>query len=97
MKKYKVLRTASTFVLDWEPLCKCGNVAVHFIEIHAVGCCTPDYPTRSTLFCEKCSMNSIDKAFRLVGDEALCPSCEMPFVTVSDLVVKVAPLTKADR
>lgn len=86
------IRTASTFVLDLDPKCKCGNFAEFFMEVHFVNACEHE-PTIAQFFCRHCfkrSLACINGICELGGD--VCETCGLEITHPSDIIVRIAPL-----
>lgn len=91
-----MIRTASTYVLDLEPKCRCGNHAVVFIETHNWGNCYEE-PTTGSFKCKVCRDDYLSRlAWVCSYDPCVC-ICGRQLVTPSDMIVRIVPLTKQDK
>lgn len=89
----RLIRTASTYVRDLDPKCRCGNYAVVFFEVHRWDNCL-DEPTMASFMCAACRDRALKRLQRLCdrgGDVCLCG---LRLVTPSDMIVRLEPLTK---
>lgn len=92
------LTSGETYVCDFDPMCKCGNHAVHFLEIHAVDYCTELRPTWISLLCPACLGRDIARAAKVLSHgEVWCSTCGTTLVTLSDIIVTVSPLIERGR
>lgn len=92
--RHHLIRTASTYVVDLDPKCKCGNYATAFIEVHRVNDCVEE-PTLASFKCGTClelGLLSIDRIYELGG--VTCETCGQVIATPSDLIVRVQYLDK---
>ena len=70
------IRAKHTSVTDPEPLCKCGNVAVAFLQMHAIDYCTPEEPDISGLLCQACLERDVRRLLGiLITGPGFCSSC----------------------
>lgn len=86
--RYPLIRTASTYVVDLDPKCKCGNYATHFIEVHRVNDCA-DEQTLSSFQCAECmklAELSMQRISELGGET--CETCGLVIVTPEQFVVR---------
>lgn len=87
-----------TWVEDFDPRCKCGNIATHYLEVHAVDYCTPDKPTWIKLICKPCIGTEVVRVANIVADgEEWCSSCDTPLVTLGDIIVSLTPIDNAGQ
>lgn len=86
------IRTASTYVLDLDPRCKCGNFAEFFMEVHSVGRCASEKTTASFMckVCFKAALTFIDRVCALGG--TMCEPCGLEITQPSDMLVRAVPV-----
>jgi hypothetical protein len=59
-----------------------------------VGYCTGARPTWIKLICKACVSTEVLRVAEIVADgEEWCPSCDLPLVTISDIIVSLCPIT----
>lgn len=88
----RLIRTASTYVLDHNPLCHCKNHATTFMVLHRAGDCLQEQ-TVSYFRCDKCLAGDLAKVDQICADGgAICSTCGLEVVTLSDLVVRLTKL-----
>lgn len=94
--KRRLLRAASTFVEDFDAMCKCGNRATHILTVHAVDYCTEERPEWVKFICRPCIGTEVARAANIVADgEEWCSSCGVPLINLSDIIVRLIPLDNA--
>lgn len=95
MPSRRRITASKTDVSDFDAKCLCGNCAVAFLEIHALDYCTPDDRTWSGLRCKPCLVRDLARLITILFEDGplWCSSCDMILVELSDLVVRVQPLS----
>lgn len=92
------LPSGPTYVLDFAPMCKCGNQATHYLEVHAVDHCTEDKPTWVKLICKACVSTEVLRVASIVADgEEWCSTCGLSLVNLGDLIVSLVPIDNAGQ
>lgn len=92
---HESIASGLTYALDFEPVCKCGGRATHYLEIHAVDYCTTAKRTWVELLCAACLGRSVAQVANIVADgEEWCSSCGTPLLTLSDIIVTAQPIDK---
>lgn len=88
----KTISAESTFVLDHQPRCRCGNQAVGFLEVHRVNDCAREATLGSfkCAVCMKRELNRIDGICADGGGE--CDKCGLVVVNPEDMIVRVVRL-----
>jgi hypothetical protein len=87
------IQASLTSVMDFDPKCKCGNVAVSYMEIHPLDYCTPERPTWAALLCRACLTRDVSRVRNILADGPVWrSSCGAQIVTLSGILVKVCPL-----
>ncbi len=89
----KLIRTASTYVKDIEPKCKCGNYAVCLFEAHRWDDCFEGDDIMASFMCAGCrgeALQRLDRICEAGGDICVCG---LRLVTPSDIIVRITPLT----
>lgn len=92
------IRTASTFVLDHDPQCRCGNHATTFMELHRINDCATE-STLGSFVCTPCLGDHVRRLSQLTMRAQLvgglkCRTCDLVVVTTSDLIIRITPLDK---
>lgn len=91
------IRASNTSVLDFHVMCRCGNHAVAFLEIHAIDYCTRQAPTRSAFLCRVCLARDIGRiAVMLVDGPQFCSSCGLTIDNLYAMVVTLCPTGRFD-
>lgn len=87
------LRASETFATDPGTRCRCGKQADAYIEIHAVDYCTPGQQTVNALVCREHLVDHVRRCVGILVDGPdFCGTCQLPIVTLSDMIVRLQPL-----
>lgn len=90
----RVIFGAKTAVVEPTIVCKCGEPARAFLQVHAADRCMWE-ETASQFFCAECLIVYLDIAQGIADDGGeSCATCGLVFVSLCDIVVRICQVDK---